>query len=186
MKQLILSALIFVGIMACMTYFINTTQAGRRCDERVYCDESCNVPTITSTPTDYPQISTPSATPYILPKQEPLTDNRVYSQEPAPDGSKSAPTCDVAIPDKPVFVSFDRGVINDHKLTLLWPHIVNATHVNIYYGEYGRPIEHGVADIPDTGNYEIKELKNRTDYLFCIEGVNRCAVGPRTCVDPQA
>lgn len=149
------------------------------------------VPSVTPSPTptvilDPSPIATPSATPTVTPKQEPLTENRVYEQPPKPDGSKSAPTCDVAIPDKPVFVNFDRGVINDHKLTLLWPHILNATHVNIYYGEYGRPIEHGVANIPDTGNYEIKELKNRTNYLFCIEGVNRCAVGPRTCIDPQA
>lgn len=133
---------------------------------------------LTPTPTVMPS-------PSILPTNVPLTENKVYSQEPTPDGSKSKPTCDVIIPDKPVFVSFDRGVINDHKLILLWPHILNATHVNIYYGEYGRPLEHGVANIPDTGNYEVKELKNRTNYNFCVQGINRCAVGPMLCVDPM-
>jgi len=189
MKQLILSALIFIGIIGSMTYFINTTQAGRRCDEQISCDLNCTAPTIILTPTviiKSDPISTPSATPTVTPTNSNLTENRVHITEPKPDGSKSAPTCDVTIPDKPNHIVADRGVINDHKLSLLWPRIVNATHINIYYGEYGRPIEHGVANLPDTGNFEIGALKNRTNYLFCIEGVNRCAVGPMLCIDPQA
>lgn len=184
MKQLILSALIFIGIMACMTYFINTTQAGRRCDERVYCEESCNVPTTTPSPTDDPQISTPSATPYISPTNGVLTENRVSVPEPTPDGSKSAPTCDITIPNKPDHIVVDSGVHGDGSLTLLWPHIVNATHINLYYGEYGKSFEHGISNYPDDGHIDIHFLKN-TNYNFCIEGVNRCAVGPMLCVDPM-
>lgn len=145
-------------------------------------------PTITQTPSATPtstpdptptESPMPSATisPTEAPKEEPKKEER------KPDGSVSQPTCDIQKPNAPEFITVDSGVLGDGKLKLLWPLVLNATHVNIIYREYTRGFEHGVANWPNTGNIEITSLKN-VNYEFCIQGMNRCAVSNWKCIDP--
>ncbi len=95
----------------------------------------------------------------------------------------SNPTCDTPKPSALDHLVVDSGILHDGKVTLLWPHIVGATSVDMFYGEYGKPFVNGVANWPDIGTFEINYLKD-TNYNFCIQGRNGCARGPMLCVDP--
>lgn len=137
-------------------------------------------PTISIDPTP-----TREATPSATPTQELPQDTSSSSSLQASAGTgHSDPSCDTPIPNRPEFVTVERGIPNDNKLTLLWPLVLGAQSVNIYYGPYGMSAQHGIADYPNTGTIEIAGLQNGTNYLFCIEGRNGCAVGAETCVDP--
>jgi hypothetical protein len=133
-------------------------------------------PSIEVTPTATPEASiTPTQTPAPKSEDHPLVNDTT---------TISHPSCDTRIPNKPEFITVDVGTPHDGSLRLLWPKIIGATTVNIFYGEYGHGDQHGIANWPDDGNKQIDDLKD-TNYMFCVQGVNGCAVGPRLCIDPR-
>lgn len=152
---------------------------------------SCRItPTVITTPT-----------PIILPTQTPIPSSTIEKEDATPSAiisspietqlndsprlneGVSKPSCDITIPNKPEFLFVDSGKPGDGKLTLYWPLILNAVNVNIYYREYGKDFMYSVANWPNDGNKTIEFLKN-TNYEFCLQGINRCAVGPLKCIDP--